>query len=81
MSQPQTPSVPAEAGPDGVEDALKAQEAERSREGKDVDASQQRAVRQLWQEQWLVQQLHQQQHMLLMATVFLKVSKYCTLYD
>ncbi len=75
MSQPQTQSVPAEAGLGGVVGGLKDQVAGRSLEGKDVGASQQQAVRQLWLERWLGRQLHLQQLMLLMVTVFLKVSE------
>lgn len=74
-----TPSVPAEADLGGVGGGLKDQEAGQSLEGKDVGASRQRAALQLWQERWLVQQLHLQQRMLLMVTVFLKVSEYCLL--
>ena len=64
----------AEAGLAGVAGGLKDQEVWRSLEGKDAGASRQRAAPQLWQEQWRVQQQHLQQHMLLMDTVFLKVS-------
>lgn len=66
----------AEAGLAGVAGGLNDQEAWQSLEGKDAGASRQRAAPQLWQEQWRVQQLHLQQHMLLMDTVFLKVSMY-----
>lgn len=74
--QPQTPSVLAEAGLGGVGDGPKDPEAGQSQEGKDVGASQRRAVQQPWQERWLVQQLHRLQLMQLTATVFLKVSEH-----
>ena len=77
--QPQTRSVLAEAGLGGVGEGLKDLEAGPNQEEKDVGESQQRAVRQLWLERWLVQQLLQLQLMLLMATVFLKVSEYCSI--
>ncbi|KAG7240300.1 hypothetical protein INR49_027111 [Caranx melampygus] len=70
--QPQTPSVLAEAGRGGAGDGQKDQEAGPSLEEKDVGVNQRQAARQLWQERWLVQQLHQLQLMLLMATVSLK---------
>ena len=75
--QPQTPSVQAEAGQGGVGGGPKGQEAGQSPEGKDAGASRPRAARRLWRERWLVLQRHQQQRMLLMVTVFLKVSSYC----
>lgn len=76
MFLPQTPSVRAEAGPDGVEDDPKDPDAGQSQEGKDGGASQRQAVQQLWQERWLVQPLHRLQLMLLTATVFLKVCEH-----
>lgn len=65
-------SVLAEGDPGEVAGGLKAQEGERSLEGRDEGASQQQAAQQLWQEPWLGQQLHLQQHMQLTVTVFLK---------
>lgn len=71
--QPRTQSARAEAGLGGVGGGLKDQEGGRSLEAKDAGASRQQAARQLWRERWLVLQLHLQQLMLLMVTVFLKV--------
>lgn len=72
---PPTPSVLPEAGLGGVGDDQKDPEAEQSQEGKDVGASQRRAVQQLWRERWPVQQLHRLQLMQLTVTVFQKVSE------
>lgn len=76
--QPRTQSVQAEAGPGGVVGGLKALEAVPRLEGKDAGVSQLQVVQQQWQERWQARQLLRQQLMLLMATVFRKVCKYCT---
>lgn len=78
MFQPRTQSVQAEAGPGGVVGGLKALEAVPRLEGKDAGVSQLQVVQQQWQERWQARQLLRQQLMLLMATVFRKVCKYCT---
>lgn len=76
--QPRTQSVQAEAGPGGVVGGLKALEPVPRLEGKVAGVSQLQVVQQQWQERWQAQQLLRQQLMLLMATVFRKVCKYCT---
>lgn len=75
-----TPSVPAEAGLGGVGGGPKGREAGQSLEGKDAVASQQQAALRLWQERRLGQQRRLRRRMLLTATAFLKVSKYCVLF-